>query len=432
MKTAKLLPALATCALALSAAATSPANAASPRAMQVAVADAALAPVAQQGPKAEAIRADLRHVRLPPGFKIELFAVVPQARHMAISPSGRTAFVGTHGSSVWAASLRSDGAGVDAVRAFAPSLEFKLANGVCFTPRGDLIVVELNRVRRFALAGVAGGKDLPDGPVTVTEVVPQGGLIPPAEESSNHGARVCRVADDGRLYIALGQPFNVPPLAKVALFEQLGMGGIVRMSADDGSGREVFARGIRNSVGMDFNPKDKTLWFTDNQTDNLGDDVPPGELNHATAAGQHFGYPYWNGHYKVAGSRVANDLKNLKEPAGAVFPQVEFPAHQAQLGMTFYSGQQFPARYRGGMFVAAHGSWNRSTPTGALIDFVPLNADGSAGQSEVFAQGWRDVDTGNYRGRPVDVAPLKDGSLLISDDKAGAIYRVSYSTPNSR
>ena len=421
----KLLPALVGYALALGAAAPNLVNAVSPSAMKVAVANASLAPIAQQGAKADAIRDSLKHIRLPPGFKIELWAVVPQARHMAVSASNRTVFVGTHGSSVWAVNLRSDG-GVDSVRAFAPSLDFKLANGVCFTPRGDLIVVELNRVMRFALAGMDDDKGAPAAQVTAVEVVPQGHLIPPAEESSNHGARVCRVADDGQLYIALGQPFNVPPLAKVALYERLGMGGIVRMNANDGSGREVFARGIRNSVGMDFNPKDKTLWFTDNQTDNLGDDVPPGELNHATAAGQHFGYPYWNGHYKVAGSRVALDLKNLMEPAGAVFPQVEFPAHQAQLGMTFYSGQQFPARYRGGMFVAAHGSWNRSTPTGALIDFVPLNTDGSASQSEVFAQGWLDSESGNYRGRPVDVAPLKDGSLLISDDKAGAIYRVTY------
>lgn len=426
MKPAKLLTALTACALAFGAAGKNLGHVAGPPTMKVALANPASAPVAQQGPKAEAIRDSLRHIKLPPGFKIELWAVVPQARHMAVSPSGHTVFVGTHDHSIWEVSLRSDGVGVDAVRAFAPSLDFKLPNGVCFTPGGDLIVVELNRVLRFALAGIKGGKGLPDAQVTVTQVVPQGGLIPAAEESSNHGARVCRVADDGRLYIALGQPFNVPPLAKVALFERLGMGGIVRMNADDGSGREVFARGIRNSVGMDFNPKDKTLWFTDNQTDNLGDDVPPGELNHATAAGQHFGYPYWNGHYKVAGSRVAPDLKNLKEPANAVFPQVEFPAHQAQLGMTFYNGQQFPARYRGGMFIAAHGSWNRSTPTGALIDFVPLNPDGTAGKSEVFTQGWLDSQTGNYRGRPVDVAPLKDGSLLISDDKAGAIYRVTY------
>jgi glucose/arabinose dehydrogenase len=201
----------------------------------------------------------------------------------------------------------------------------------------------------------------------------------------------------------------------------------VRLDPFDGSKREVFARGVRNSVGMDFNPRDKTLWFTDNQTDGLGDEVPPGELNRATAAGQHFGYPYWNGKFKVAGSPAATDLKDMKEPPRAVFPQVEFPAHQAQLGMTFYTGNQFPQKYRGGAFVAAHGSWNRTKPTGALVNFVPLNADGSSGRPEVFAQGWLDEATGTYRGRPADVAVAKDGSLLISDDYAGAIYRVTYS-----
>ena len=160
------------------------------------------------------------------------------------------------------------------------------------------------------------------------------------------------------------------------------------------------------------------------KTDGLGDEIPPGELNRVTAAGQHFGYPYWNGHYKVAGSPAALDLK---EPANAVYPEVEFPAHQAQLGMAFYNGKQFPAKYQGGLFVAAHGSWNRSKATDALINFIPVNATGTAGKAEVFADGWLDSETGTYRGRPVDVAPMKDGSLLISDDYAGAIYRVSYS-----
>ena len=189
----------------------------------------------------------------------------------------------------------------------------------------------------------------------------------------------------------------------------------------------MFARGIRNSVGMDFNPKDKSLWFTDNQTDGLGDTVPPGELNRVTAAGQHFGYPYWNGKFKVAGSAAAADLKDMKEPPNTVPPQLEFPAHQAQLGMSFYSGKQFPAKYQGGMFVASHGSWNSTKATGALINFIPVNADGSAGKPEIFAEGWLDSETGTYRGRPVDVASMKDGSILISDDYAGAIYRVTYS-----
>ena len=423
MKVAKLLLALAAGGLALGAAAQAPKdNMSNLKQMKVSGTDLTIPPVPQEGKNADAIRNNLKRVKLPPGFKIELFAVVPDARHMAVAPSTNMVFVGTRKTTVWAVTDRNSDGVADEVKAFAPSLNFKVPNGVCWTKDGVLVVVEHNRVLSFPAA-----EFFYEGPdVAVGEIVPQGQLIPVEEESYNHGARVCRVADDGKLYIAVGQPHNVPPATKVDLYSQLGIGGIMRMKTD-GSQREVFARGVRNSVGMDFNPKDKTLWFTDNQTDGLGDEIPPGELNHVTAAGQHFGYPYWNGHYKVAGSPAALDLKDMKEPANAVYPQVEFPAHQAQLGMTFYSGKQFPAKYQGGMFVAAHGSWNRSKATGALINFIPLTANGTAGKSEVFADGWLDSETGIYRGRPVDVAPMKDGSLLISDDYAGAIYRVSYS-----
>ena len=423
MKVAKLLLALAAGGLALGAAAQAPKdNMSNLKQMKVSGTDLTIPPVPQEGKNADAIRNNLKRVKLPPGFKIELFAVVPDARHMAVAPSTNMVFVGTRKTTVWAVTDRNSDGVADEVKAFAPSLNFKVPNGVCWTKDGVLVVVEHNRVLSFPAA-----EFFYEGPdVAVGEIVPQGQLIPVEEESYNHGARVCRVADDGKLYIAVGQPHNVPPAGKVDMYSQLGIGGVMRMKMD-GSQREVFARGIRNSVGMDFNPKDKTLWFTDNQTDGLGDEIPPGELNRATAAGQHFGYPYWNGHYKVAGSPAALDLKDMKEPANAVYPQVEFPAHQAQLGMAFYNGKQFPAKYQGGMFVAAHGSWNRSKATGALIDFIPVNASGTAGKAEVFADGWLDSETGTYRGRPVDVAPMKDGSLLISDDYAGAIYRVSYS-----
>ena len=422
MRLKKLLLALAAGGLAWGAAAQAPRdNISNLKQMKVSGTDLTIPPVPQEGKNADAIRANLKRVKLPPGFKIDLFAVVPDARHMAVAPSTNMVFVGTRKTTVWAVTDRNSDGVADEVKAFAPSLNFKVPNGVCWTKDGVLVIVEQNRVLNFPAA-----EFFYEGPdVAVGEIVPQGQLIPVEEESYNHGARVCRVADDGRLYIALGQPFNVPPAAKVELFSQLGIGGIVRMNMDGGK-REVFARGIRNSVGMDFNPKDKTLWFTDNQTDGLGDEIPPGELNRVTAMGQHFGYPYWNGHYKVAGSPAAPDLKDMKAPASAVYPQVEFPAHQAQLGMAFYTGKQFPAKYQGGMFIAAHGSWNRSKATGALINFVPVNPDGSAGKAEVFADGWLDADTGTYRGRPVDVAPMKDGSLLISDDYAGAIYRVTY------
>lgn len=390
--------------------------------MRVSGTDLNIPVVPQEGRNAEAIRNNLKRVKLPPGFKIELFAVVPDARHMAVAPSTNMLFVGTRKTTLWAVTDRNSDGVADEVKPFAPSLNFKVPNGVCWTKDGFLIVVEHNRVLNFPAA-----EFFYEGPdVAVIEVVPQGGLIPVEDESYNHGARTCRVGDDGKLYITLGQPHNVQPMAKFSTYDRYGIGGIVRMDPFDGSKREVFALGVRNSVGMDFNPKDKTLWFTDNQTDGLGDEVPPGELNRATAAGQHFGYPYWGGKFKVAGSSAAADLKDMKEPARAVFPQVEFPAHQAQLGMTFYTGNQFPTKYRGGAFVAAHGSWNRTKPTGALVNFVPINPDGSAGRAEVFAEGWLDETTGTYRGRPVDVAVAKDGSLLVSDDYAGAIYRITY------
>ncbi|HET9820619.1 MAG TPA: PQQ-dependent sugar dehydrogenase [Burkholderiaceae bacterium] len=394
---------------------------------RVATTDLNLPTVPQSGTNAAAIRENLKKVKLPPGFKIELFAVVPDARHMAVGPSTNMLFVGTRKTTVWAVTDRNSDGVADEVKSFAPGLNFKVPNGVCWTKDGFLIVVEHNRVLNFPAA-----EFFYEGPdVAVIEVAPQGKLIPPEEESFNHGARTCRVGDDGKLYITLGQPFNVQPKDKIALYEQLGIGGMIRMNPFDGSGREVVARGVRNSVGMDINPKDKTVWFTDNQTDGMGDDTPPGELNRITkAGGEHFGYPYIHGNnVQIAGSGAAPDLKGMNPPAQWTKPQVEFPAHQAQLGMTFYTGKQFPAKYQGGIFVASHGSWNRTKPSGALIDFVSLKADGSADKHEVFAEGFLDPATGSYRGRPVDVAVWKDGSLLISDDYAGAIYRVTYSAP---
>jgi glucose/arabinose dehydrogenase len=393
--------------------------------MKVATTDLNIPVVPQSGKNAEAIKDNLKRVKLPAGFKIELFAVVPDARHMAVAPSTNMLFVGTRKTTVWAVTDRNSDGVADEVKSFAPSLKFTNPNGVCWTKDGFLIVAEHNRVLTFPAA-----EFFYEGPdVAVGEVVPQGKLVPPEEESYNHGARTCRVSDDGKLYVTLGQPYNVQPRDKVALYEQLGIGGMVRMSLD-GSNREVVARGVRNSVGMDINPKDKTVWFTDNQTDGMGDEIPPGELNRITkAGGEHFGYPYIHGNnIQIAGTAAAPDLKDMKAPANWTKPQIEFPAHQAQLGMTFYNGKMFPAKYSGGIFVAAHGSWNRSKPSGALIDFVSLKADGTADKHEVFADGFLD-DNGIYRGRPVDVAVMKDGSLLISDDFAGAIYRVTYSAP---
>ncbi len=397
------------------------------KAMKVATTDLNIPPVPQTGANADAIKENLKKVKLPPGFKIDLYAIVPDARHMAVAPSTNMLFVGTRKTTVWAVTNRNSGPAATEVKSFAPSLKFTNPNGVCWTADGFLIIAEHNRVLNFPAA-----EFFYEGPdVAVIEAVPQGKLIPVEEESYNHGARTCRVGPDKKLYITLGQPYNVQPKEKVALYEQLGIGGMIRLDPFDGSGREVVARGVRNSVGMDINPKDKSVWFTDNQTDGMGDDIPPGELNRITkTGGEHFGYPYIHGNnVQIAGTAAAPDLKGMAPPAQWTKPQIEFAAHQAQLGMTFYNGKMFPPKYQGGIFVAAHGSWNRTKASGGLIDFVSMKADGNADKHEVFADGFLDSETGLYRGRPVDVAVMKDGSMLISDDFAGAIYRVTYKAP---
>ncbi len=387
---------------------------------KVATTDLNIPTVPQTGRNADAIRENLKRIKLPPGFKIELYAVVPDARHMAVAPNTNMLFVGTRKTSVWAVTDRNSDGVADEVKSFAPSLKFTNPNGVCWTKDGFLIVAEHNRVLNFPAA-----EFFYEGPdVAVIEVVGQGKLIPPEEESFNHGARVCKIGPDGMLYVSLGQPFNVQPRDKLKLYNEWGIGGMVRMNAFDGSKREVYATGIRNSVGHDFNPKDGTLWFTDNQTDGMGDDIPAGEINRITAKGQFFGYPWRQGKTRITEHGYDKDPL----PANITDPQVYTIAHAADLGMSFYTGKQFPAKYQGGFFSAQHGSWNRTKPVGALVLFTSLKADGTADKTEVFAEGWLD-ENGLYRGRPVDVAVMKDGSLLISDDFAGALYRVSYSAP---
>ena len=388
------------------------------KSMKVSGTDPNLPLVPQSGANADAIRANLKHIKLPEGFKIELYAIVPDARHMAVAPSTNMLFVGTRKSTVWAVTNRNSGPMATEVKPFAPSLKFVQPNGVCWTKDGFLIMVEHNRVLNFPAA-----EFFYEGPdVAVIEVVPSGKLIPVEEESFNHGARVCRVGKDGMVYISLGQPHNVQPRDKLALYDQVGIGGIVRMNPFDGSKREVYARGIRNSVGHDFNPKDGTLWFTDNQTDGMGDDIPAGEINRITKAGQHFGYPFKQGDTRI----TENGYDKDPLPANMTEPQVKTIAHAADLGMAFYTGKKFPSKYQGGFFSAQHGSWNRTTPVGAVLLYTSIKADGTAGVTETFASGFLNPETNQYRGRPVDVANLPDGSILVSDDFAGALYRISY------
>lgn len=371
--------------------------------------------VEQGGAYADAIRKNLKRITLPQGFRIELYAVVPDARHMAVGPQGIVTFVGTRKTDVWSVTDRNKDRVADEVKRFAPSIDFTIPNGPCFSKDGFLYIAEQNRVLVYPAAEFF--YESPD--VAAFNVVPQGELIPVEEESYNHTARVCRVGPDGKLYISLGQPFNVAPPEKLSLYDRVGIGGIIRMNTD-GSGREVYTYGVRNSVGHDFNPANGELWFTDNQVDGMGDDQPPGELNRQTAMGQNFGHPWYGG-----GSVRTNEYMDASPPDGIVMPAVEMVAHAADLGMTFYTGRMFPQRYRGGIFSAQHGSWNRTTPVGARVMFTSVNEDGSAGETVPFAEGWID-ENGEYLGRPVDVAQLRDGSILVSDDLAGALYRISY------
>lgn len=379
--------------------------------------DATFTNIDQSGDRADALTGILEHISVPDGFEVSLYAVVPDARSMAVAPQGTVTFVGTRKDKVWSVVDRDRDRVADEVFDFAPSITFDVPNGPCFSPDGFLYIAERNRVLTFPAA-----EFFFEGPdPAVGTVVAKGELVPAEEESFNHTARVCRVGPDGKLYISLGQPHNVQPVDKLEMYDQIGIGGIIRMNTD-GSGREVYTRGIRNSVGHDFNPANGDLWFTDNQVDGMGDDIPPGELNRQTEAGQHFGFPWTNARVEIP------DYKDVERPEGVAFvePQVEMQAHAADLGMSFYQGSSFPEKYQGGIFSAQHGSWNRTTPVGARVMFTALDEEGNAAGTEVFADGWLDESTGEYRGRPMDVAFLKDGSMLVSDDFAGAIWRIAY------
>ena len=371
--------------------------------------------VPQTGAKADKVKENLKKVKLPAGFHISLYALVPDARHISVGPQGVATFVGTRKSKIWVVTDRARGGVGDEVKEFAPTLPKKIPNGPCFSKDGFLYIAEQNRVLEYPAAEFF--YESPD--VVASVVVAEGELIPKAEESYNHTARVCRVGPDNKLYIQLGQPYNVPSKEKNDLYRKLGIGGIIRMDRD-GKNREVYAIGLRNPVGMDFNPKDRSLWTNDNQVDGMGDDQPPGELNRIASAGLDFGFPWYGG-----GKIRTNEYKNDTPPANAVFPQVEQAAHAADLGLIFYTGTMFPQKYRGAIFSTQHGSWNRTVPVGARLMVTYLKDDGNvAGKSEPFAEGWN--ENGYYLGRPVDVAQLADGSLLVSDDLVGALYRIWY------
>ena len=381
--------------------------------------------VTQDPRYAENLRKVLQQIRLPDGFKIDLFAIVPNARGMAVSRNTSTVWVGTLKNTVYSVNDRDMDGVADTVDEFSPSIKFDLPAGACYSPDGFLFIAERNRVMMFPAA-----EYFQQGSDTVAiPIVKQGELIPPDEESYNHTARACVIGPDNRIYITLGQPFNVQPQEKIDLYRKVGIGGIVSFNRD-GKDRKVVATGIRNSSGLAFNPKDNSLWFTDNQVDGMGDEIPPGELNKIPAVngtlqmGGWYGAPYYGG-----GSVRTDEYKDKAIPKELadhyVKPQVEMVAHAADLGMMFYTGKMFPAKYHNAIFNAQHGSWNAIKPRGARVMVTYLDDKGNAVKTEPFAEGWMN-DEGVYLGRPVDVKQYPDGSILVSDDKAGAVYRITY------
>ena len=369
----------------------------------------------------------LPNIKMPAGFKIEIFAVAPDARHMAVSRNKGTVWIGTRKTRVWQATDRDMDNVADTVEQFAPTVNFDIPNGPCYSADGHLYIAERNRVLWFPAA-----EYFMESPDTVAiPIIDQGDLIPVAEESYNHTARVCAIGPkDNKLYVSLGQPFNVAGPDKYPLYDQVGIGGMIRFNRFPGKlEREVVAIGIRNSVGHAFNPKDGTLWFTDNQVDGMGDETPPGELNKACALGP----KVWYGHPYTGGGEVrTNEYKDKAIPKAYADnyckPQVEMIAHAADLGMMFYTGKMFPKKYHNAIFSAQHGSWNAIKPRGARVMVTYLDRKGNAKSTEPFAEGWM-TEMGTYLGRPVDVQQYVDGSLLVSDDKAGVIYRITYDNP---
>ncbi|HEY5995411.1 MAG TPA: PQQ-dependent sugar dehydrogenase [Candidatus Deferrimicrobiaceae bacterium] len=337
-------------------------------------------------------------IRLPEGFRIKLYATdVPGARSMALSPSG-TLFVGTRGEGkVYAVTARRGSTRADRVVTVATGLE--MPNGVAFRD-GALYVAEVSRVLRFD--AIESRLENSGRPAVVNDSFPK---------DRHHGWKFIRFGPDGMLYVPVGAPCNI------CESDDSRYAAIHRMNPD-GTGLALFASGIRNTVGFDWDPATGDLWFTDNGRDWLGDDSPPDELNRAPAPGLHFGYPY------IHGNGIP-DPEFGKRGAGRRFipPVAELGAHVAALGMRFYTGSQFPSRYRGAIFIAEHGSWNRSVPSGyRVVALFP--GTGGVPKQEVFAEGW--LRDGKAWGRPVDVLVMPDGALLVSDDKAGAIYRISF------
>ncbi len=340
----------------------------------------------------------LDRLRLPPGFSIEIYADgVPNARGMALGSAG-TLFVGSRRAGYVYAVVDSDGdQRADSVHVVDQGLA--MPTGVAFRD-GALYVGAINRILRYDDVENRIGS-FPE-PVTVMEDLPS---------ATSHGWKYLAFGPDGKLYVPVGAPCNVcerrEPFAT-----------ILRMNAD-GTEVETYARGVRNSVGFAFQPGTGDLWFTDNGRDQLGDDLPPCELNHAPQPGLHFGFPYCHG------TAISDPtFGRAQECAQFTPPAQELGPHVAPLGMKFYDGDQFPEAYRGNIFIAEHGSWNRSRKIGYRVSRVVLDENGAATAYQPFIEGW--LQGQRNWGRPADILVMPDGALLVSDDQGGVIYRVTW------
>lgn len=343
----------------------------------------------------------IEKIKMPKGFQFEVFASgLENPRSLTVSPNG-TIFVGTRtgGGKVYAIPVIKDGSSRKAGKIYTIASGLRAPNGVAFKD-GHLYVAEIERVLRFD--NIEDHLEKPIKPLIVNQDFPK---------DTWHGWKFIRFGPDGKLYVPVGMPCNVCEKDDVRY------GSILRMDAD-GKNLKVFSRGVRNTVGFDWDPTTKDMWFTDNGRDNLGDNYPPDELNHAPKAGMHFGFPYCHG-------------KNIPDPhfgnpdscTTHTAPAQELGPHVAALGMRFYTGQMFPKEYHNQILICEHGSWNRSEKNGYRITLVRVK-DNAATSYEIFASGWWDGK--RIWGRPVDLDILDDGSVIVSDDNSGNLYRITY------
>ncbi|MGZ5007879.1 MAG: PQQ-dependent sugar dehydrogenase [Methylobacter sp.] len=350
----------------------------------------------------ENYQALLKQLHVPAGFSLSVFADnLPNARSLALGDNG-VIFVGTgSGDSVYAVQDTNNDGVADKRYVIADHLY--MPNGVVYKD-GSLYVAEINRIIRFD--NIIQQLANPPKPVVIYDQFPS---------DQHHGWKYLRFGPDNKLYTAIGAPCNICEPEKPVY------SSLVRLNAD-GSGNEILARGIRSSVGFDWQPGTNALFFTDNGRDYLGDDLPPDELNQWTTIGEHFGFPYCHG-----GDVLDPEFSAGKNCRQFTAPAWKFKAHMAPLGMRFYLGSQFPADYKNQLFVALHGSWNRSIPQGYRVALVKFN-QGKPVSENVFIDGW--LTNNNVLGRPVDILEMPDGSLLISDDSLGLIYKVEYKGNN--